>query len=222
MATSDYFGAASSLLGGIGSYFASQSAAEGSLASAASYKKAAKYTEVATKFKLLAATRQIYQTLGAGRAAIGANNIVFGGSAADVMRASASEGAIAKALISLQGALDVAIYKGQAEAATAAAEAEETSGIFSLIGGVIGAAGSIAMAFSDDRLKVDVTLKEWYPERGFGLYRYRFVGSPIFYLGVLAGEIERVRPDAVSWTEDGYRMVDYDKIGIPLRMTGAA
>lgn len=222
MATVDYFSAASTLLGGIGDYFGAQAQAESLTASAATYKKAAKITETATKFKLLAESRLIYQTLGAGRAAIGASGLALGGSAEDVMRASAAEGSIATALIALQGKLESTLYKGQAAAATAAASAAEEGGLLSLLGSVVGAAGSVALAFSDDRLKVDISHYAWLPDKGLNLYRFRYFGSQQFYVGVLASEVERVRPDAIAVTAEGHTLVDYGKLGIELLLAGTA
>ena len=44
---------------------------------------------------------------------------------------------------------------------------------------------------------------------GLSLYRFRYRWSDRQYVGVLAQEVERVRPDAVVRLGDGYLRVDY-------------
>lgn len=80
-----------------------------------------------------------------------------------------------------------------------------------LIGGVAGGAASY---FSDPRLKDDIT--EVGEMNGFKLYDFRFKSDPLRRLcrGVMADEVQRVRPDAVS-EEHGFLKVDYNAIGIP-------
>ncbi len=50
---------------------------------------------------------------------------------------------------------------------------------------------------------------------GIGLYRFQFNWSDQVYVGVLAQEVEAVRPDAVIRGDDGYLRVYYDRIGAP-------
>ena len=76
-------------------------------------------------------------------------------------------------------------------------------------------------ASSDPRLKeniVEVGRHPW----GFGLYLFDY--KPGFggsfakgrQFGVMADEVERVVPSSVSVGEDGYRRVDYRRLGITL------
>jgi hypothetical protein len=46
-------------------------------------------------------------------------------------------------------------------------------------------------------------------------YRFSYNGSDKAYVGVIAQEVQRVRPEAVVRGPDGYLRVFYDKLGIP-------
>jgi hypothetical protein len=50
---------------------------------------------------------------------------------------------------------------------------------------------------------------------GIGLYRFQYTWGDQVYVGVVAQEVEAVRPDAVERGQDGYIRVDYDRIGAP-------
>lgn len=65
--------------------------------------------------------------------------------------------------------------------------------------------------FSDERLKTD---KEKIGETSddIGVYKYRYKGSPMMQVGVMAQEVERKKPEAVRKV-GGYRQVNYDMIG---------
>jgi hypothetical protein len=62
--------------------------------------------------------------------------------------------------------------------------------------------------FSDARLKQDIRPVGALHD-GQTVYSYRFKGDPRTQIGLLAQEVERVRPDAVARHRSGYRMVDY-------------
>ena len=68
---------------------------------------------------------------------------------------------------------------------------------------------------SDIRLKKDISLlgKLF---NGLNLYRYRYLWSDTFYVGVMAQEVEKIMPDAVIYDSRGYMAVNYGKIGIPM------
>ena len=53
-------------------------------------------------------------------------------------------------------------------------------------------------------------------DNGIGLYRYRYLWSDTVYVGVMAQEVARVVPDAVSADSDGYLRVDYAQLQIRL------
>jgi hypothetical protein len=52
---------------------------------------------------------------------------------------------------------------------------------------------------------------------GLGYYRFSYAGSDKAYVGVIAQEVEAVRPDAVTRARDGYLRVYYDKLGLKFR-----
>lgn len=70
---------------------------------------------------------------------------------------------------------------------------------------------SLAAYFmSDRRLKTNVQRIGTHPDYGIGIYSYEKFGKP--EIGVMAQELEKVRPDAVAEHESGYKMVDYNKV----------
>jgi hypothetical protein len=76
-------------------------------------------------------------------------------------------------------------------------------------------------------LKHDVAWLGWL-DNGLGLYRFAYNGSTKPYVGVIAQEVQAVRPDAVTRGADGYLRVHYEKLGVQFqsyeqwRATGAA
>ena len=67
---------------------------------------------------------------------------------------------------------------------------------------------------SDLRLKQDIVPIARL-ESGIGLYRFRYRGGdPTTYVGVMAQEVAKVVPSAVSRGRDGYLRVDYDRLGL--------
>ena len=66
---------------------------------------------------------------------------------------------------------------------------------------------------SDIALKHDVVLLGHFAN-GLGYYRFSYLGSEKAYVGVIAQEVERVMPDAVTRGGDGYLRVYYDKLGL--------
>jgi len=69
---------------------------------------------------------------------------------------------------------------------------------------------------SDIELKRDVALIGYLSD-GLGFYRFRYVDGDRAYVGVIAQEVERVMPDAVSRGYDGYLRVSYDRLGLKLQ-----
>jgi hypothetical protein len=69
---------------------------------------------------------------------------------------------------------------------------------------------------SDIALKHDVVLLG-HLANGLGYYRFSYIGSDRAYVGVMAQEVERVMPDAVTRGGDGYLRVYYDKLGVTFR-----
>jgi hypothetical protein len=85
-----------------------------------------------------------------------------------------------------------------------------------------GAAGNHAVGFrpgafqktSDIRLKRDIVPLATL-DNGIELYRFRYKGSDrTTYVGVMAQEVQKIVPSAVSRDRDGYLLVNYDRLGL--------
>ena len=66
---------------------------------------------------------------------------------------------------------------------------------------------------SDINAKHDITLIGRL-DNGLGFYRYSYNGSDKTYVGVMAQEVQTIRPDAVVRGRDGYLRVYYEKLGL--------
>ena len=67
---------------------------------------------------------------------------------------------------------------------------------------------------SDIRLKEDI-VPLMHLGNGLKLYAFRYRGSDhTVYVGVMAQEVQKIDPSAVSYDRQGYLMVDYDRIGL--------
>jgi len=74
--------------------------------------------------------------------------------------------------------------------------------------------GGAALLASDITLKENI--KSVGKENGFNIYEFNYIGNPQRYIGVMAQEVQKTRPDAVL-EKDGYLAVDYGKIGIEFK-----
>jgi hypothetical protein len=83
-------------------------------------------------------------------------------------------------------------------------------------GGLVGF-GGFGFGFghrSDIRLKEDI-VPLGRLGNGIGLYRFRYKGTDhTVYVGVMAQEVQKIVPRAVSRDRDGFLRVDYDQLGI--------
>jgi hypothetical protein len=52
------------------------------------------------------------------------------------------------------------------------------------------------------------------------LYTFNYKGDPDLYMGVMAQDVLKVMPAAVSIGRDGYYRVNYNMIGVPLKRLG--
>lgn len=77
---------------------------------------------------------------------------------------------------------------------------------FLQVGGQLGAA---AITKSDRRLKSNIRRIGTHP-LGIGIYSYNIFGKPS--TGVMADEVEKVKPEAVITGADGYKMVNYSML----------
>ena len=94
------------------------------------------------------------------------------------------------------------------------------AGIPGAIGATMALGGPAAMAsralplagglgiMSDRRLKTDIE-KIGEREDGLGVYVYRYLWSPVRFIGVMAQEVLKVKPEAVIHTPSGYMAVNY-------------
>jgi hypothetical protein len=69
---------------------------------------------------------------------------------------------------------------------------------------------------SDVRAKHDVVLLG-HLDNGLGFYRFSYNGSDKSYVGVMAQDVQKVRPDAVTTGADGYLRVYYDQLGLKMQ-----
>jgi hypothetical protein len=76
-----------------------------------------------------------------------------------------------------------------------------------------GGAGAAMTAFSDSRVKENIRLVG--KEKGFNIYEFKYKGLEGRYKGVMAQEVEKIRPDAVTEV-NGIKAVFYDKIGLKM------
>lgn len=68
---------------------------------------------------------------------------------------------------------------------------------------------------SDMRAKENIT--KIGTENGHNVYRYNYIGSNTPFVGVIAQEVMKTRPDAVGIMNNGYLGVDYKAIGVEFR-----
>jgi hypothetical protein len=159
---SNFGGAASDLFSGILGEQSADIKAQGDLAEASSYEMAANlallnegYTKTATAVKEAQNEREVYQTISQQEAGVAGGGLAESGSALDLLRDSASQGALSHAIIGQQGLITEAGYQEQhdsyvnmANALTQAASEEQKlgseTGIFGAITGGIKAIAGIA------------------------------------------------------------------------------
>lgn len=207
--------AASDLFGGIGLLYK----AKGSRLEAQQYDKAAalarlneQFAKTSTDIKVAQEQRDIYKQVGGQESDIAASGFEASGSALDILRESASQGALTKAVIGQQGLIEEAGYEEQAQSydlmAKASREAAKAD-TWGAVGKFVGAAINIAAvgAMSDARLKRDI--EQVGEHKGLRLYRYRYLWSPRLFIGVMAQELLKVRPWAVIRGADGFLRVNY-------------
>lgn len=93
--------------------------------------------------------------------------------------------------------------KVQAGAAGAQAKAGWSSGIWSGIGSAIG---------SDASIKEEISPTGEATQDGIPIYTYRYIGDKQRYRGVMAQDVQRIKPEAVVQDDSGYLAVDYSKL----------
>jgi hypothetical protein len=81
------------------------------------------------------------------------------------------------------------------------------------LGGLFSAGASLIPLFSDIRLKTNIVKVGEHPI-GVGIYEYDWIETGEHDRGVIAQEVQKVRPDLVDDThESGFLRVHYDRMG---------
>lgn len=94
-------------------------------------------------------------------------------------------------------------------------QGQQSADMWSGIGSFAGTAGMMAlMAMSDERVKSNIKRLpvEAAPGIPFATYKYKHAPEQGHHLGVIAQDVEKVRPDAVAHDEAGIKHVDYSKL----------
>lgn len=105
--------------------------------------------------------------------------------------------------------------------AQTSAQAGNLGALGSLAGAGLSAASNPASLFgytlwgSDKELKENI--KPIGTENGFNIYEFNYKGDDTKFIGVMAQEVQEVKPEAVMKDSEGYLMVDYGKIGVEFR-----
>lgn len=76
---------------------------------------------------------------------------------------------------------------------------------------IASAVGTIASIFSDRRTKRDITHIQDFDD-GLGLYTFRYLDDEELRLGVMADEVEKIRPWALGPVVGGFKTVNYARL----------
>lgn len=113
----------------------------------------AQLAAASTRIQEAQTVRSIEQSMGTTQADVAGAGFTESGSALDIMRASAQQGALAKALVNIQGAISEnayaaqsGVYAGEAKAANEQSRAGLVSAIASVGGALINGVGNLASA----------------------------------------------------------------------------
>ena len=111
----------------------------------------AQFTEMSTAIKESQASRELFKSMGQTQADIAGAGFAESGSALDILRDSASQGALTKAVLGQQGLITEEGYKEQAQsyrnmasAADIAIQAEKTASTGSFLTGLVKGAAALA------------------------------------------------------------------------------
>src|SRR5258708_29420594 len=129
--------------------------ASGSRAAAGSYDEAeriarenAAIARQATRIKSMQIGRETFKVLGEQQAQVAGAGFAASGSALDILRSSASQGAMTKAISEEQGAITANAYEEQAAQFAGMAKAARTSATGQGIGGLLQAGGAAYSLYS--------------------------------------------------------------------------
>lgn len=124
---------------------------------------------------------------------------------------AASPLTVLQEIASIYGGLPLNLLSGQTVTGTGTSQGvNKSSDPWGTVSTIFKAAGPAmtAVAMSDRRLKTDI---EKLGERkdGLGIYAFRYLWSPVRFIGVMAQEVLKVKPEAVIHTPSGYMAVNY-------------
>jgi hypothetical protein len=142
----------------------------------------------------------------AGQAA-GAEVLAAGGDAAAAAAAAEAATSAFTANAAAAGVTDIGAYLA-ADAAASAGTVAASASFWETAGSILG--GFFEM-FSDERMKTNIN-RVGATDDGVPIYTYKMKSGGPTQMGVMAQELERVKPDAVRMHHSGYRMVDYGKV----------
>ena len=137
--------------------------------------------------------------IAAGQAA-GAEVLAAGGDAAAAAAAADSATAAFTANAAAASVADTG--------ADLAADAAASAGFWETAGSVL---ASVFELFSDERMKTNIN-RVGATDDGVPIYTYKMKSGGPVQMGVMAQELEQVKPGAVHMHPSGYRMVDYGKV----------
>ncbi len=136
---------------GIGGAVSDLFAGQGDLAEATNYDLASQYatteaqfTKSATNISREQANRQLTQAIGSEKAGYAGGGLTLGGSAGDVLRSSAQQGALTKATINYQASETALGFTEQAQSYSNLADAARSAASGANIGAVLQGLGAVA------------------------------------------------------------------------------
>jgi hypothetical protein len=97
---------------------------------------------------------------------------------------------------------------GSSGTSSSTSKTKSSSSLLSQIAGAAAAAGSAYASFSDRRLKTQIARIGAFAD-GLGIYAYSYVGGGPRQIGVMADEVEALRPWARGANIGGYATVNY-------------
>ena len=162
-----------------------------------------------------------YPAMSLGASGQGAQIAAGGVNVANAGAAGMTAGASAAGTLGGQmGSNATSMWNAQANYKTAQDKlAAENDPFNTVLGAVAGGVGTgIGLKMSDRRLKTDIVSVGRDERTGLTLYEFGYIGATDGkrYRGVMADEVERYDPKAVSYDDLGFASVDYARLGIEM------
>jgi hypothetical protein len=108
----------------------------------------------------------------------------------------------------LNGLMGIIGSKSWGSNTTGTDTSTSTPSATSVIGGLLGAAGQAKSLFSDRRVKEDI-VRVGTLDNGLPVYTFRYIGNPTVHMGLMAQDVEQVKPEAVTEIH-GIKAVNYE------------